>query len=115
MTASTTKMSLDYMRDLGYLVDVVERWVGAPTGGNRIKHDLFGILDLVGVRNGVTVGVQTTSKSNVAARARKIAESEATDVLLNAGWLITVHGWWQPRGRGTRWEMEEIVLGREVL
>jgi hypothetical protein len=37
--------------------------------------------------------VQTTSRANVAARVKKIAESEHLPAILRAGWKIEVHGW----------------------
>jgi hypothetical protein len=94
MKASTTRLSMEYLRDLGYTVEVVERWTPSGYGGGQIKRDLFGILDLVAVRPGETLGVQTTSRENTAARATKIVESEHIGVLWAAGWRIVVHGWW---------------------
>jgi hypothetical protein len=116
MAASTTRMSLEYLRALGYTVDVVERWTPSGAGGPQIKRDLFGILDLVAVRGHETVGVQTTSKTNAAARARKIVESEHIGALWAAGWHIVVHGWWQPGGKGHRYQLEEFdVVPKPVV
>jgi hypothetical protein len=110
MNASTTQLSLDYLRGLGYTVDIVERWVPGIKGGNRIRKDLFGILDLVGIRDGLTIGVQTTAKSALSTRARKIGESPNLPLLRQAGWRIVVHGWHQPNGPRTRYVMEELVV-----
>jgi hypothetical protein len=110
VNASTTQLSLDYLRGLGFTVDVVERWVPGVAGGNRVRKDLFGILDLVGIRDGLTIGVQTTAKSALSTRARKIAESDALPLLRQAGWRIVVHGWHQPNGPRTRYAMEELVI-----
>jgi len=103
-----TALSLDHLRSLGYLVDVVERWVPTGAGGARVRRDLFGILDLVAVREDGTLGVQTTTKGQTSTRARKIAKSAATPILLACGWRIVVHGWWQPNGFGTRWVLDEF-------
>jgi hypothetical protein len=108
VNASTTKLSLDHLRGLGYVVDVVERWVPAPVGGHKIRRDLFGILDLVAIRDGETLGVQTTTKGEISKRARKIAESEHVGALREAGWRLVVHGWWQPNGPRTRYALEEL-------
>lgn len=102
-----TQLSLRHLRGQGWpLVEVVERW----NPHARIRQDLFGLLDIVAVDgDGVwatTLGVQTTSASNVSARVRKLRDAEATRVLLGAGWALIVHGWAK---KGGRW-----VLAREV-
>jgi hypothetical protein len=95
---------------MGYTVDIVERWVPGTSGGNRVRRDLFGILDLVGIREGLTVGVQTTTKGQMSTRARKIADSPSLDGLRRAGWRIVVHGWHQPNGPRTRYALEELII-----
>jgi hypothetical protein len=116
MKVPATQLSLDHLRALGYTVGVVERWVPNGRGGPQIKQDLFGILDLVAIRAGETLGVQTTSATNMAARARKIAESEHIETLRSAGWRIVVHGWWlyePPPGGGhgrKHYELEEVCV-----
>ena len=61
---SPTQRSLAHLRALGYRVAIVERW--NPFA--RIRQDLFGVLDLLAVKDGEILGVQVTSGSNVAAR-----------------------------------------------
>lgn len=58
-----------------------------------MRQDLFGILDIVALRDGVTLGVQATSGSNVSARIKKITASDALPWLRKAGWRIAVVGW----------------------
>ena len=97
--SSPTQRSLAHLRKLGYRVAVVERWNAFA----RIRQDLFGVLDLLAVKDGEILGVQTTSGSNVAARIAKIAESDAVPDLRRAGMRLEVHGWrklkagWQVR------------------
>jgi hypothetical protein len=98
--SSPTSRSLAALRERGYLAAVVERWNAFA----RIRQDLFGVLDLVAVREGETLGVQTTSGSNVAARIRKIQDSPALAQLRAAGWRIVVHGWRKSKGR---WVLRE--------
>lgn len=86
---SPTVRSLEKLRAEGYLCQIVERW--NPYA--RIRQDLFGIGDILAIREGETLLVQTTSRGNVAARVTKIQESEHLDKILAAGWKITVHGW----------------------
>lgn len=64
-----------------------------------VTRDLFGILDLVAIREGETLGVQATSSSNHAARRRKVRESEALPALLRANWRIEIHSWKKSAGR----------------
>jgi hypothetical protein len=110
VNASTVRLSLEYLRGLGYVVDVVERWVPSGAGGPQVRKDLFGILDLVAIREGETLGVQTTTKGEVSKRARKIAASENLAALQAAGWSIEVHGWWQPNGPRTRYAVEVLSV-----
>lgn len=93
-----TQLSLRELREnQGFdLVEVVEHW----NPHARIRQDLFGILDIVAVdRQGLTLGCQTTSASNASARIRKIRQSAAAEVLLQAGWALVVHGWRKEKGR----------------
>lgn len=44
--------------------------------------------------------VQTTSKSNMSSRIKKIEDSDAIAILRDANILVHVHGWWKkPNGR----------------
>jgi len=97
-----TQRSLAHLRADGWQVAIVEHW--NPFA--RIRQDLFGVLDLLAVRDGVTLGVQTTSGSNVSARVKKIAESDAVPALRRAGWAIHVHGW--RKGANGRWALREV-------
>jgi hypothetical protein len=51
--SSPTQRSLRHMRDLGYLVAVVEHW----NPHARIRQDLFGWIDLLAIRDGETLAV----------------------------------------------------------
>jgi len=99
---SPTQRSLSHLRDLGYLAGVVEKW----NPHARKRQDLFGILDLVAVGNGETLGVQTTSASNMASRVKKIADSEAVAELRASGWRLVVHGW--RKTAAGRWVLREV-------
>ena len=78
-------------------MDVCERWVpnpGHPGGGKR--RDLFGLVDLVAVRDTQTMGVQTTSATNVSAHLTKMTDPlhrPLLHALVAAGWLVVCHGW----------------------
>lgn len=89
MSKSPTQRTLAELRKRGYRAQTVERW--NPFA--KVRQDLFGIIDVIAVGNGETVGVQATSASNVSARVRKIAEAEAVPDLRKAGWKLLVWGW----------------------
>jgi hypothetical protein len=86
---SPTERTKKYLIGLGYRVAVTERWNSFA----RVRQDLFGIIDVLAVRKGETLGVQCTSASNVSSRVNKIAEHESTPSLRDAGWKLEVHGW----------------------
>lgn len=100
---SPTQRSLTYLREQGWVADVVERWKGP-----RNRSDFLGVIDIVGVRPGQTVGVQTTTTGNSAARVHKLEASEHFDDLRGAGWLLCVHGW--SRHVDGLWHLKETWL-----
>lgn len=87
--STPTSRSLAALRERGYLAQVVERWNPAV----HIRNDLFGFIDILAIKDGETLAVQTTSASNISSRIRKIAESEHVAAVREAGWRIEVHGW----------------------
>jgi hypothetical protein len=89
MADSPTSRSLAHMRKQGYTCEVVEKWVP----GANIRKDLFGFVDIVCIRDNETVGVQSTSKSNLAARVNKIADHPNIAAVRKAGWKVVAHGW----------------------
>jgi hypothetical protein len=86
---SPTQRSLALLRAEGYTVEVVEKW----NAHARIRQDLFGFIDILGVRDGETLAVQTTAGSCLASRRKKIAEHENLGAVRKAGWRIELHGW----------------------
>ncbi len=101
MALSPTALSKRHLEADGWLVAVVERW----NPHARIRQDLFGFIDLVAVRAGETLAVQSTSTSNVSTRVTKIAESPNVGIVREAGWAIHVHGWSKKQGR---WVLREV-------
>lgn len=71
---------------------MVEKW----NHHIKIRQDLFGIIDILCVGNGETIGVQSTSKNNFASRKTKVLNSDKTIPLIQNGWKLDVHGW-EPR------------------
>ena len=83
------QLSLRHLREQGYIADVVEQNIPHA----KFKRDLFGIIDIVAVGNGETLGVQTTSADHVSHRRVKIKESGMLPLLTDAGWRVVIHGW----------------------
>jgi Trm5-related predicted tRNA methylase len=96
MAASPTQLTLKLLRDEGWTVEVVERWIP----GANIRKDLFGFIDLMALRSGMTLAVQATSYSNISARVKKIENAELLSEIRKCSWHIWVIGW---RKQNNRW------------
>jgi hypothetical protein len=99
---SLTPRSVEHMRKLGYVCQVVEHynpWV-------KRRNDLYGFIDVLCVRGEDIVGVQTTSWDNVPSRVEKITEHENYPLICKAI-RIVVQGW---RKRAGRWVLREVEL-----
>ena len=83
-----TQRSLKALRELGYLVEVVEKW----NSFTRTRKDLWGWADLLAVRRGEVLAVQVTAQA-VANRVAKVAASETISRVREAGIRIEIHGW----------------------
>ena len=97
-----TARTLQELRKRGYRCQVVEQTIPKTF----IKRDLWGLWDVLAIRDAETLAVQVTSGSNVAARLQKIAESEAVADCRKAGWSLAVHGW--RKASNGRWTLREI-------
>lgn len=74
---SPTQLSLAALRADGWTCWIVEHW----NHWTQRRTDLFGMFDILCVRDGETLAVQTTT-TGVAARVRKIADSPHINALL---------------------------------
>lgn len=86
----------------GYAVDIVERRIT-----RIVTRDYLGCVDLIGVREGQTLAVQSTTADHFAHRRKKLEASPMLPKMIAAGWRIEVHGW---RKKGREW-----VVRREQL
>jgi hypothetical protein len=66
-----TQRSLAALRELGYLVEVVEKW----NSFTRTRKDLWGWADLLAIRRGEVLAVQVTAQA-VANRVQKVTDSK---------------------------------------
>lgn len=101
MATSPTQLSKKRLEADGYTVAIVEHWNGFV----RKRFDLFGFIDLLAIRKGETLAIQTTSYSNVSARVKKISDHENVCAVRDAGWGIVVHGWHKV---GNRWQVRVV-------
>lgn len=101
MATSPTQLSKRHLEADGWTVAIVERW----NPHARIRQDLFGFIDLLAIRSGETLAVQTTSAPHVAERVTKIGDSPLVGAVREAGWSIVVHGWSK---KANRWTLREV-------
>jgi len=87
--ATPTSRTLDALRKSGWTVATVERWNAFA----KIRQDLFGGIDILGIRPGETLGVQATTKSNTSARVKKLLAEPRMKTWLEAGNLLEIWGW----------------------
>ena len=105
-----TQRSLKFMRQKNYVAEVVERW----NPHARVRQDLFNFIDVLCIRPGEIVGVQTTTVANQSARIAKIKASAFASIWIEAGGKIVVHGWSKKLvkrgGKAKRWTVTETEV-----
>ena len=85
---SPTQRSLEYLRELGYHCEIVEKW----NSFTKQRKDLWGWCDILAIRKDEVLAVQVTA-SAVADRIKKIQDSTTVALVRDAGIKIEVHGW----------------------
>ena len=83
-----TQRSLEHLRELGYHCEIVEKW----NPWRKVRQDLWGWCDILAIRRDEVLAVQVTS-AGVAARIKKIQESDTVAKVREAGIRVEVHGW----------------------
>jgi hypothetical protein len=83
-----TQRSLVYLREQGYLCEVVEKW----NSFTKTRKDLWGWCDILAIRENEILAVQVTAAA-VSSRIKKIMESDTLPIVRKAGVRIEVHGW----------------------
>lgn len=99
---SPMQRSLAKLRQDGYRVHITEHY------SRGLKHDLFGFCDILALRENEVLAVQVTSGSNVAARVKKIMDSEELPFVRKAAIRVVVHGW--KKYVKTGWTCREVDL-----
>ncbi len=108
---SPTQRSLALLRKTWPLVAVTEHY----NSFSKMRHDLFGFVDVLCVRDDLLLAVQTTTGANVSARLEKISLlPSVVNWLSNPACRIVIHGWRQVGARGKRklWDCRvvEVIL-----
>ena len=106
---SPTQRSLELLRSMGYVAEVVERWVPQA----RVRLDFCGCIDILAVHSEHGfLGVQATSASNVSARVKKAEVEPRLDVFLAAGGKFEVWGWGKKGAKGERklWKVRRVEI-----
>lgn len=85
---SPTQRSLEYLRNLGYHCEIVEKW----NSFTKQRKDLWGWCDILAIRKDEVLAVQVTA-SAVADRIKKIQDSTTVALVRDAGIRIECHGW----------------------
>lgn len=106
-----TEHSLKLLRDSGEFLHVekVEFWSPFPKPHGK-THDLFGIIDIVCLAPGRTVGVQSTSVGALSAHKKKLREHPSTELVLRAGWELWILAWEKP---AHRWQHRKFTFQME--
>jgi hypothetical protein len=107
---SPTARSLDLLRQCGFAVAIVERWLPRA----NVRQDAFGWADLLAchpLRRQLAL-VQVTTRHNLAARIAKARALPELRTWLAAGGLAWFHGWYQLVGR---WQCHQVSIAGEDL
>jgi hypothetical protein len=105
-----TARTLAFLRRCHHTAEVVERWLPKA----NVRRDLFGFIDVVGVRRGEAgvLGVQATTRGHLPHRRAKAAALPALRTWLAAENRFQLHGWYR---QGDKWEVKIVELRPEDL
>ena len=89
--ASPTSRSLKYLRDQGYIAEVVEKF----NYFTKQRKDLFNVIDIIAVHPSQVgvLGVQVTSRVHTQERVHKCKKEPMIKTWLTAQNKLEVHGW----------------------
>jgi len=112
---SPTSRTLKLLKEEGYTCQVVEKF----NPWAKVRIDLFGFIDVVGMKKGKTgiLGIQTTSGSNLSNRIKKAIELPSCRLWLETGNTLEFHGWRKLKNLpGNRqWDCDRRVLTLKSL
>ena len=98
-----TMRTNEWLRERGYLIGPVERWIPRA----NIRSDYLGIIDIIGVRLGETIGVQSCGEDFSKPDA-KILASDNSLRWIQAGNVLMLIAWRKLKvkrgGKAMKWE-----------
>ncbi|MEL0098641.1 MAG: hypothetical protein VW907_03705 [Opitutae bacterium] len=107
---SPTQRTLKKLKEDGYKAGIVERFAppvrGRPHG---IRMDLFGIIDIIAIKDGQILGVQSTGTA-FSEHCKKLTIEKVNESLawIEAGGELELWGWRKVKvkrgGRAMKWE-----------
>lgn len=113
-----TRRTLALLREQGYKTAIVERWVPRPDlpGGGK-KLDLFGSFDLIAIKPGEIIAVQSTGTDHSGHRRKLLGDRrDEVRAWLQAGGRVQLISWRKllvkRGGKARRYQprVENIVL-----
>jgi hypothetical protein len=116
---SPTQRTLKFLRRQGCeLVAVTEKWNPYMNGGRGGRQDLYGIIDVLAVKDGQVIAVQCCS-TDVSGHINKMVEATFKNpeteteclvlpALFKAKIKVYVHGW--RRDAKNKWILREVEL-----
>lgn len=103
-----TQRTLNFIRNQGYVAEVVERWI---PGANK-RRDFLGIIDIIAFNEDQTVGVQSCGEAFAAHRDKILKSATAAQWLSSPHRLLALIGWRpvaQYRKDGTRAALDRMA------
>lgn len=91
---SATAKTIDAFQLAGFRIEKVEQWVPNPkhpAGG--VRRDYLGVIDLLAIRPGLIVGVQSTTGNGVSDHLKKIEGSKRGREWIEAGGILVMLAW----------------------
>lgn len=104
---SPMQRSLEKLRSDGFRIYITE--TNHRIGKLVFKKDLFGFCDILALKKDCIRAVQTTSRSNLNARVKKICDSPELEFVRMAGIEIIAEGWAYSK-RTKTWVCTEVDL-----
>jgi len=104
---SYTQRTLRYIREQGWVADIVERF-NAYAGKFGQRKDLFGIIDIIALGENSIIGIQSTSGQKFPEHDKKIINEPMTREWLRSGGRLILIGWRKVKlfrgSKAMRWE-----------
>ena len=101
---SPTARTLEELRKRGYLAQVVEYRVPRI----NVLRDLYGFIDVLGIKQGEVVGIQACRRADMATRIKKIRGHENFQAVMASPIEVSCWGWGKMANQ--RWELREVIV-----